>query len=84
MAGSILFTLLLSLGGGIPLFTLAWMANRGVQSLGWAGMVKIASRWFSYSAYGKPLAGSASNRKLTRYPRKTPSRKTPLTTGKTM
>jgi len=52
MAGSILFTILFSLGGGMPLFTLAWMANRGVQSMGWAGMVKIASRWFSFSAYG--------------------------------
>ena len=52
MAGSILFTLAFSLAGGIPLFTLAWMGNRGIQSLGWAGMVKITSRWFSYSAYG--------------------------------
>jgi len=52
MAGSILFTILFSLGGGMPLFTLAWMANRGVQSMGWAGMVKITSRWFSFSAYG--------------------------------
>jgi OPA family glycerol-3-phosphate transporter-like MFS transporter len=52
MAGAILFTLLFGLAGGIPLFTLAWMANRLVQSLGWAGMVKIASRWFSYSSYG--------------------------------
>jgi OPA family glycerol-3-phosphate transporter-like MFS transporter len=28
------------------------MGNRLVQSLGWAGMVKITSRWFSYSTYG--------------------------------
>lgn len=55
MAGSILFTLLFSLTGGIPLFTLAWMGNRGVQSMGWAGMVKITSRWFSYSAYGTTM-----------------------------
>lgn len=52
MAGAILFTILFSLGGGIPLFTLAWIGNRAVQSMGWAGMVKITSRWFSYSAYG--------------------------------
>jgi OPA family glycerol-3-phosphate transporter-like MFS transporter len=51
MGGSILFTVLFSLAGGIPLFTLAWMGNRCVQSLGWVGMVKITSRWFSYSAY---------------------------------
>ena len=39
--------------GTIPIFTLAWMSNRLVQSrLGWAGMVKITSRWFSDSTYG--------------------------------
>lgn len=52
MAGSILFTLLFGLAGGIPFFTIAWMGNRLVQSLGWAGMVKITSRWFSWSSYG--------------------------------
>jgi OPA family glycerol-3-phosphate transporter-like MFS transporter len=52
MAGSILFTVLFGLAGGIPLFTIAWMGNRLVQSLGWAGMVKITSRWFSWSSYG--------------------------------
>jgi len=55
MAGSIVFTVLFSLAGGIPLFTLAWMGNRSVQSLGWAGMVKITSRWFSCSAYGTAM-----------------------------
>jgi len=55
MGGSILFTLLFSLTGGFPFFTLAWMGNRAVQSLGWAGMVKITSRWFSYSAYGTAM-----------------------------
>jgi hypothetical protein len=39
-------------GGGLPIFTLAWIGNRLVQSTGWAGMVKITSRWFSYSSYG--------------------------------
>lgn len=52
MTGAILFTILFGLSGGVPLFTLAWMGNRAVQSLGWAGMVKITSRWFSYSSYG--------------------------------
>jgi OPA family glycerol-3-phosphate transporter-like MFS transporter len=55
MGGSILFTVLFGLAGGIPLFTLAWMGNRGVQSMGWVGMVKITSRWFSYSAYGSAM-----------------------------
>ena len=52
MAGSVLFTVGFALSGGIPLFTLAWIGNRLVQSFGWAGMVKISSRWFSYSSYG--------------------------------
>ena len=52
MAGSILFTVWFGLAGGIPLFTFVWMGNRLAQSMGWAGMVKIASRWFSYSSYG--------------------------------
>jgi OPA family glycerol-3-phosphate transporter-like MFS transporter len=52
MAGSILFTVLFGLAGGIPLFTVAWIGNRLVQSMGWAGLVKITSRWFSYSSYG--------------------------------
>jgi sugar phosphate permease len=52
MAGSILFTVLFALAGGLPLFTLAWFGNRFMQSLGWAGMVKITSKWFSFSSYG--------------------------------
>ena len=52
MGGSILFTVLFALGGGLPIFTLAWFGNRLVQSMGWAGMVKITSRWFSFSTYG--------------------------------
>jgi sugar phosphate permease len=55
MAGSILFTVLFALAGGIPMFTLAWMCNRLVQSMGWAGIVKISSRWFSYSSYGSVM-----------------------------
>lgn len=56
MAGSILFTLLFMAGGGFPLFTLAWVGNRLVQTMGWAGIVKITSRWFSYSIYGTVMA----------------------------
>ena len=52
MAGAILFTVLFTLSGAIPLFTLAWIGNRFVQSGGWAGLVKVSSRWFSYSSYG--------------------------------
>lgn len=52
MIGSVLFTLLFAIGGGVPIFTLAWFGNRLIQSQGWAGMVKITSRWFSFSSYG--------------------------------
>jgi OPA family glycerol-3-phosphate transporter-like MFS transporter len=56
MAGSIAFTLTFAASGAIPLFTLAWMGNRLVQSLGWAGVVKIASKWFSFRSYGTVMA----------------------------
>jgi OPA family glycerol-3-phosphate transporter-like MFS transporter len=52
MGGSIVFTLLFAASGSLPWFTLAWMGNRLVQSLGWAGAVKIASRWFPFKVYG--------------------------------
>jgi len=56
MFGSVLCILLFALGGGVPLFTLAWVGNRLVQSVGWAGLVKISSRWFSYHTYGTVMA----------------------------
>ena len=56
MAGAILFTVLFGIGGGFPLFTLAWVGNRAFQSAGWVGMVKVSSRWFSYSIYGTVMA----------------------------
>jgi OPA family glycerol-3-phosphate transporter-like MFS transporter len=52
MSGSIVFTLLFAVSGTLPLFTLAWIGNRFVQSLGWPGMVKLCSRWFSFAGYG--------------------------------
>jgi sugar phosphate permease len=55
MAGSVFFTVLFALGGGMPMFTLAWIGNRVVQSMGWAGTVKVTSKWFSYSTYGAAM-----------------------------
>lgn len=52
MAGAVVCTLLFTLGGSLPFFTIAWFANRLIQSLGWPGMIKITSRWFSYAQYG--------------------------------
>jgi sugar phosphate permease len=56
MSGSIAFTLLFAASGTLPLFTVVWMGNRLVQSLGWAGAVKIASRWFPFRRYGTVMA----------------------------
>lgn len=54
MGGSVLFTLLFGFGGP-PVFLLAWMGNRAVQSAGWPSVVQVTSRWFSQSAYGRVL-----------------------------
>jgi OPA family glycerol-3-phosphate transporter-like MFS transporter len=56
MAGSIFFTIVFAIGGGFPLFTMAWIGNRLFQSQGWAGLVRVSSRWFSYSTYGSVMA----------------------------
>lgn len=55
MLGSVICILLFTVGG-VPLFTLAWVGNRLVQSLGWTGMVKVSSHWFSYHSYGTVMA----------------------------
>jgi sugar phosphate permease len=56
MAGSIVFTVWFAFAGSLPMFTLAWMGNRLVQSLGWAGAVKITSKWFHFRHYGAVMA----------------------------
>jgi OPA family glycerol-3-phosphate transporter-like MFS transporter len=56
MAGSIFFTVIFAMSGGFPLFTLAWIGNRLFQSQGWAALVRVSSRWFSYSTYGSVMA----------------------------
>jgi OPA family glycerol-3-phosphate transporter-like MFS transporter len=55
LAGATLFTVLFALTGLIPLFTLAWFANRLTQSLSWAGLIKVSSKWFNFSSYGTVL-----------------------------
>jgi OPA family glycerol-3-phosphate transporter-like MFS transporter len=52
VGGATLFTLLFAAGGTLPVFTFAWLANRLTQSVGWAGLIKVSSRWFDYSSYG--------------------------------
>src|SRR6202050_2187044 len=70
VGGATLFTLLFALGGALPLFTFAWVGNRLTQSIGWAGLIKVSSKWFDYSSYGtiigilsiSYLGGGASGR----------------------
>ncbi len=52
LAGAMAFTLLFASGVGLPLFTMAWIGNRLTQSVAWAGLVKVSSRWFDFSSYG--------------------------------
>ncbi|HXZ60034.1 MAG TPA: MFS transporter [Steroidobacteraceae bacterium] len=52
VGGATAFTLLFAAGATLPIFTLAWVANRLTQSLGWAGLIKVSSKWFNYSSYG--------------------------------
>jgi sugar phosphate permease len=52
LGGAALFTLAFAAGGSLPVFTLAWLGNRLVQSIGWAGLLKVSSKWFNFSSYG--------------------------------
>ncbi|HJS88720.1 MAG TPA: MFS transporter [Steroidobacteraceae bacterium] len=52
LAGATLCTLLFAVSGALPIFTLAWLLNRLVQSGAWAGLIKVSSRWFDYSSHG--------------------------------
>jgi OPA family glycerol-3-phosphate transporter-like MFS transporter len=56
MAGAVFFTILFAFAGGVPLFSLAWIGNRFVQSGGWVGMVQICSRWLPAASYASAMA----------------------------
>ena len=53
MVGAVVATVAFGLGQGVAVFFAAWAANRLVQSMGWAGLVKLTVNWFSYRAYGR-------------------------------
>jgi OPA family glycerol-3-phosphate transporter-like MFS transporter len=55
LGGACAFTLLFAAGGALPLFTLAWVGNRLTQSIGWAGAIKVCSKWFDFSSYGSVI-----------------------------
>src|SRR3984885_200394 len=52
LGGATVFTLMFASGLSIPLFSIAWIGNRLTQSIAWAGLIKVSSRWFDYSSYG--------------------------------
>ncbi len=55
LAGAAAFTLLFTVGGTVPLFMLAWIGNRLTQSIAWAGLIKVSSKWFDYTSYGSVI-----------------------------
>ncbi|MGD0547024.1 MAG: MFS transporter [Terracidiphilus sp.] len=52
LGGAVVFTLFFASSGFLPVFTIAWIGNRLAQSIGWAGLIKVCSKWFGYSSYG--------------------------------
>jgi sugar phosphate permease len=52
LGGATVFTLMFASGLSIPLFSIAWIGNRLTQSIAWAGLIKVSSKWFDYSSYG--------------------------------
>jgi sugar phosphate permease len=52
LVGATLFTLVFASGLSLPLFSMAWIGNRLTQSLSWAGLIKVSSKWFDFSSYG--------------------------------
>src|SRR5580693_8221692 len=52
LGGATVFTLMFASGLSLPLFSIAWIGNRLTQSVSWAGLIKVSSKWFNYSSYG--------------------------------
>src|SRR6202167_3105860 len=52
LGGATVFTVMFALGGTLPVCTMAWVGNRLTQSIGWAGLIKVSSRWFDFTSHG--------------------------------
>src|SRR5882757_5659003 len=52
LSGATVFTIMFSTGSFLPVFTIAWLGNRLTQSIAWAGLIKVSSKWFDFSSYG--------------------------------
>jgi OPA family glycerol-3-phosphate transporter-like MFS transporter len=55
VGGAAVFSMMFGLVGTLPLFTLAWVGNRLTQSVGWAGLIKVSSKWYDYTSYGSVI-----------------------------
>lgn len=51
--GAVVATVAFGLGQGVGIFFAAWAADRLVQAMGWAGLVKTTAPWFSCRVYGR-------------------------------
>ncbi|MBV8246644.1 MAG: MFS transporter [Candidatus Eremiobacteraeota bacterium] len=56
MFGAVAFTAVFATSSIPAVLTLAWIGNRLFQSMGWAGLVKVSSKWLDYAAYGSAMA----------------------------
>jgi OPA family glycerol-3-phosphate transporter-like MFS transporter len=52
LTGATAFTSLFAASTSAPVMTAAWVASQLTQSLAWAGLLKVSSRWFDYSSHG--------------------------------
>lgn len=55
LGGATVFTALFATGAFLPVFTVAWIGNRLTQSIAWAGLIKVSSKWFDFSSYGSVI-----------------------------
>ncbi|WP_165228589.1 phosphonate degradation HD-domain oxygenase [Aquisphaera insulae] len=55
MLGAIACTVAMAMTGTLPAFTALWVGNRLTQSFGWAGALKVVSRWFGPARYASAM-----------------------------
>ena len=62
LGGATVFTVLFTLGGALPVFTIAWLGNRLTQSIAWAGLIKVSSKWFDFTSHGTIVEAKVAHR----------------------
>jgi OPA family glycerol-3-phosphate transporter-like MFS transporter len=55
LAGSVLFSALFGLSGGVIVFFGVWGLNRFFQSMGWGSLVNVMAQWFPPKEYGTAM-----------------------------